>query len=133
MPKTKCKLCGKSLVPIGRARKNGKSHNDWDTRQYHKKCWFLLPIDESSDSSIEVEYYMPEPKPAQEQVLVATIGVEPPKQKWSQIPNIPDIDSDPEPEPKPAQEQVLVALATTTIGVETPIQKWSQIPDIDSD
>lgn len=38
-----CKACGKALVSIGRARKNGKqTHDDWKTRQYHKKCWFNL-------------------------------------------------------------------------------------------
>ena len=37
-----CKLCGKVLVPIGRARKHGKAHADWNTRKYHKKCWKKL-------------------------------------------------------------------------------------------
>lgn len=44
----KCKLCNKTLVPIGTARVNGKQHHsDWDTRCYHKKCWQLrlLEID----------------------------------------------------------------------------------------
>lgn len=35
----KCKECGKTLLPIGNARKNGKCHGDWDTREYHKKCF----------------------------------------------------------------------------------------------
>ena len=34
-----CKICGKTLVPIGSARKNGANHKDWDTREYHKMCW----------------------------------------------------------------------------------------------
>lgn len=34
-----CLHCQKKLVPIGSARKNGKNHCDWPTRQYHKKCW----------------------------------------------------------------------------------------------
>ena len=40
--KPKCKLCGKTLVAIGTKRENGKNHIDWKTRQYHKKCYFLL-------------------------------------------------------------------------------------------
>lgn len=34
-----CQYCFKSLVPIGDRRKNGAPHKDWDSRQYHKKCW----------------------------------------------------------------------------------------------
>ncbi|XRB07878.1 hypothetical protein NFJ02_33g84290 [Pycnococcus provasolii] len=42
-PTGPCKLCGKRLPPIGRARRNGASHhNDWETREYHKKCWKSL-------------------------------------------------------------------------------------------
>lgn len=37
-----CLHCGKKLVPIGRSRANGKDHDDWDEREYHKKCWKLL-------------------------------------------------------------------------------------------
>lgn len=38
-----CKACGKALVSIGTARKNGKqTHGDWNTRHYHKKCWKQL-------------------------------------------------------------------------------------------
>ena len=34
-----CEYCDKPLVAIGTARGNGKrSHTDWDTRKYHKKC-----------------------------------------------------------------------------------------------
>ena len=34
-----CEYCDKPLVAIGTARGNGKrSHSDWDTRKYHKKC-----------------------------------------------------------------------------------------------
>ena len=37
---TNCLECGKPLKSIGTARKNGKtSHGDWETREYHKKCW----------------------------------------------------------------------------------------------
>ncbi len=37
---TECEYCGKPLKAIGTARKNGKkTHNDWDTRKLHKKCW----------------------------------------------------------------------------------------------
>lgn len=35
-----CKLCGKPLVKIGNARKNGANHIDWGSRKYHKKCTF---------------------------------------------------------------------------------------------
>ncbi len=35
-----CKECGKPLKSIGTARKNGKkTHGDWATREYHKKCF----------------------------------------------------------------------------------------------
>jgi hypothetical protein len=40
--KTPCKHCGKSLVAVGRRRANGKAHEDWESRQYHKKCWTLI-------------------------------------------------------------------------------------------
>jgi hypothetical protein len=36
--KKKCAHCGKTLVPIGDKRKNGKCHIDWEKRKYHKKC-----------------------------------------------------------------------------------------------
>ena len=37
---TECEYCGKPLKAIGTARKNGKkTHNDWDTRKLHKKCF----------------------------------------------------------------------------------------------
>ncbi len=38
----KCYMCYKKLVPIGNSRKNGKSHNDWEDRKLHKKCWLSL-------------------------------------------------------------------------------------------
>ena len=40
-PKRKCKRCGGSLVAIRRDRANGKNKHlkDWDSRQYHKKCF----------------------------------------------------------------------------------------------
>jgi hypothetical protein len=37
-----CEFCNKKLVPIGKARKNGKFHNDWYSRKYHKKCWIKI-------------------------------------------------------------------------------------------
>jgi hypothetical protein len=38
-----CAHCGRKLVAIGAARKNGvKHHDDWGTRRYHKKCFRLL-------------------------------------------------------------------------------------------
>ena len=37
-----CLECFTPLKPIGSARSNGKSHDDWDKRQLHKKCWIKL-------------------------------------------------------------------------------------------
>jgi len=34
-----CLKCGTPLKAIGTSRKNGKLHRDWDTREYHKKCY----------------------------------------------------------------------------------------------
>ncbi len=35
-----CIYCEGRLVPIGRARVNGKqTHADWDGRREHKQCW----------------------------------------------------------------------------------------------
>jgi hypothetical protein len=35
-----CQICGKALVAIGTARKNGTiRHGDWKTRLFHKKCY----------------------------------------------------------------------------------------------
>jgi hypothetical protein len=33
-----CEYCGKSLRPVGHARRGGKNHPDWASRRYHKKC-----------------------------------------------------------------------------------------------
>lgn len=41
-----CHHCEKPLVPIGNARRNGASHDDWATRKYHKKCWRELQRDD---------------------------------------------------------------------------------------
>lgn len=35
----KCIECNKPIVSFGRARKNGKLHDDWDCRNLHKKCF----------------------------------------------------------------------------------------------
>ena len=41
----KCKLCNKSIVPIGSSRENGKkTHSDWDGRDFHKKCFLINSI-----------------------------------------------------------------------------------------
>ena len=37
-----CLYCNKTLVPIGNSRINGKFHDDWQTRKYHKKCYFEI-------------------------------------------------------------------------------------------
>lgn len=45
-----CQYCKKKLVPIGKARKKGKrTHNDWDTRKYHKKCFIKIKEIEKID------------------------------------------------------------------------------------
>ena len=35
----KCIWCQRPLQPIGTARANGYKHNDWSSRNSHKKCW----------------------------------------------------------------------------------------------
>ena len=48
LPSGYCEHCCKKLVPIGRARENGKqTHDDWTRRKYHKKCWKELMKDEN--------------------------------------------------------------------------------------
>lgn len=34
-----CKHCDGVLVKVGYDRLNGKDHEDWNEREYHKKCW----------------------------------------------------------------------------------------------
>ncbi len=34
-----CQECGGTLRAVGNSRKNGKNHDDWKSREYHKKCW----------------------------------------------------------------------------------------------
>ena len=43
-----CAICGKSLQPVGRARKNGKAHADWGSRNTHKSCWAKQQRDEEA-------------------------------------------------------------------------------------
>ena len=39
----KCKQCGKTIVPFGNRRKNGKQGRiDWDGREYHLQCWTVI-------------------------------------------------------------------------------------------
>ncbi len=40
-----CQRCGRPLVAIGIARKNGRPHHDWNSREYHKEC-FKAEMDE---------------------------------------------------------------------------------------
>ena len=35
----KCIWCNKKMQPIGTFRSNGCKHNDWSSRNSHKKCW----------------------------------------------------------------------------------------------
>lgn len=37
--KRKCLKCQKTLVAIADRRANGKIGKDWDSRNFHKKCW----------------------------------------------------------------------------------------------
>lgn len=37
-----CIACGKPLPKIGYARENGADHMEWESREYHKKCWKAL-------------------------------------------------------------------------------------------
>jgi hypothetical protein len=52
MIKNICSYCKKVLQPIGNKRKNGKLHNDWNTRKLHKKC-FKIIIHEKNIKMIE--------------------------------------------------------------------------------
>jgi len=36
-----CSRCQKVLQAIGNSRKNGKKHDDWESRKMHKKCWLI--------------------------------------------------------------------------------------------
>lgn len=40
-----CKHCNSCIKSFGAARKNGKNHPDWETREYHKKCWKKIQED----------------------------------------------------------------------------------------
>lgn len=58
LPSGYCHHCCTKLVPVGHARSNGRSHNDWPTRKYHKKCWKELKDAgefDNSDNSSETE------------------------------------------------------------------------------
>lgn len=44
-----CLKCDKPLKSIGTARKNGKPHPDWATREYHKSCWKIIKEHSNSD------------------------------------------------------------------------------------
>ena len=46
----KCVMCGRSIVKFGRARKNGKYHNDWNHRELHKKCFIKKREEEKLDA-----------------------------------------------------------------------------------
>lgn len=37
-----CQNCFGAIVPFGNARANGKDHDDWPNRRFHKKCWYQL-------------------------------------------------------------------------------------------
>lgn len=50
-----CLHCGKALCPIGTSRKNGKAHDDWATRKYHKKCWVEIKRQPSARNSQFIE------------------------------------------------------------------------------
>ena len=51
-----CEICNKTLVAIGNKRKNGKCHNDWDTRKMHKQCYKMRvwrPNDDIPDEILQ--------------------------------------------------------------------------------
>ena len=59
--KRKCKLCQKTLVSIWllliNSRANGKKHHkDWNTREYHKKCYKLK--DDTYEKAMDQLYEM---------------------------------------------------------------------------
>ncbi len=47
----KCYHCGKKIVPIGNSRANGATHDDWNGRYLHKKCWVELKSEDDYDDS----------------------------------------------------------------------------------
>ncbi len=53
--KKKCTYCEKPLVPIGLARKKGKSHPDWLSRKMHKKCYISYKSERHEGSDEEEE------------------------------------------------------------------------------
>ena len=56
-PKGKCKLCGKTLIAVGHARKGGKNNKDWGTRDYHKKCWQEYIADDRPSISFIAKFH----------------------------------------------------------------------------
>jgi hypothetical protein len=48
-PNGYCLYCERKLVPIGTSRENGKSHDDWADRKYHKKCWRILQEEDEDE------------------------------------------------------------------------------------
>lgn len=47
----KCWNCGGQLVPVGHSRMNGASHDDWEGRHLHKKCWRELKTQEEEEEA----------------------------------------------------------------------------------
>lgn len=63
----KCVECDKTLRLIGNERKNGKSINntngkDWGTRKYHKKCWKLIKEREREEARVAEYFNSPQEK-----------------------------------------------------------------------
>ncbi len=55
MEKKGCQSCGKRLIPIGNNRINGKNHNDWNGRIFHKKCWKeIMMSDDNEDGQQDI-------------------------------------------------------------------------------
>ena len=77
-----CNECMKPLVAIGYSRSNGRPHADWESRQYHKRCWKDLDSDIGSDESDDDSDRLEQPNTSQtlrleqllEQQLTATIS-----------------------------------------------------------
>lgn len=52
---THCHSCCGRLVAIGNSRVNGRDHDDWGTRKYHKKCWLAIKKRQEEDDACSTE------------------------------------------------------------------------------
>lgn len=47
----KCLKCDCLLIAVGRRRINGKNHDDWPSRKYHKQCYAIIKAERSREVS----------------------------------------------------------------------------------